>query len=104
MSIEQDLRRALRRTPAPPGFAARVVARVEGRELSDSHPAPRHAARATSWWWLAGAAAALVMTAGSMHHLSSRRDAVEAERVRHDVDLALQITVQKLTLIQNKLQ
>ncbi|MGE3842739.1 MAG: hypothetical protein AB7I50_14275, partial [Vicinamibacterales bacterium] len=105
MSMEQNLRRLFARKPAPPGFAARVLARAEREDQPDAHLAPRASIfRVRPTWWLAGAAAALALTVGGMYYAASRRDAVEAERVWHEVNLALHITVQKLAMVQGKLQ
>ena len=80
MSLENDLRRAMRRVPAPEGFAERVLARVK-EPRRDSHPA----------WWRAAAATFLLaaILGGWEAHQTMRRR--EGERAREQVLLALRI-------------
>ena len=101
MSLEHDLRRALGRRPAPAGFTDRVVARVD---RSGVRPGPGDAPRRSPAGWLAGAAAALLIGIGGTQYYMHRQAAAEAERVQQDVRLALQIAVEKIALLQQKLQ
>ena len=81
MSLENDLREAMRRVPAPEGFAERVLARVNSR--------PAEAGRYT--WWRAAAATfllAAILGGWGAHQTMRRR---EGERAREQVLLALRI-------------
>ena len=80
MSLENELRQALRRVPAPEGFAERVLARV-----GEPHREPRPA------WWRAVAATLLlgaILGGWGAHQTMQRR---EGERAREQVLLALRI-------------
>ena len=80
MSLENDLREAMRRVPAPEGFAERVVARVKEPQR-ESRPA----------WWRAAAATfllAAILGGWGAHETMRRR---EGERARQQVLLALRI-------------
>jgi len=79
MSLENELRQALRRVPAPEGFAERVLARVNE---------PRREPRPV--WWRAVAATLLLgaILGGWGAHEMRRR---EGERAREQVLLALRI-------------
>jgi len=101
MSLEHDLRRTLERRPAPAGFADRVLARV--REDGVVHVATRPPRRPRTGWLAATAAGVLVVIGGAQYYMH-RQAAAEAERVQRDVRLALQITGEKIALLQRKLQ
>jgi hypothetical protein len=93
MNIEHDLQRALRRQPAPPDFADRVLARI------DAQPAPASRRPPVRQWLAAAAAAALVAT-GAAQYYTYQQSVTEAERIKQDIRLALQITSEKLALVQ----
>jgi hypothetical protein len=95
MDFEQDLRRALRREPAPLGFAQRVVARLENGQASGR----RHPLRQ----WLAAAAAAAVVTAAGAQYYIHRQTMAKAERAQQHVMLALQIAADKFALVKQRL-
>jgi hypothetical protein len=100
MDFEQDVRRVLRRQPAPPGFAQKVVARLESAQ------GPRKAAsnlRPSFGRWLAAAAATVLISFGGTQYYSHRRAVAEAERAHHDIMLALQITADKFALVKERL-
>ena len=80
MSLENDLREAMRRVPAPEGFAERVLARVKDPQR-ESRPV----------WWRAAAATfllAAILGGWGAHETMRRR---EGERAREQVLLALRI-------------
>ena len=89
MSLENELRQALRRVPAPEGFAERVLARVN-EPHRESRPA----------WWRAVAATLLLgaIFGGWGAHETMRRR--EGERAREQVLLALRITGEKVAHAQ----
>ena len=80
MSLENELRQALRRVPAPEGFAERVMAR-----LNEPRREPRPV------WWRAIAATLLlgaIIGSWGVHETLERR---RGERARDQVLLALRI-------------
>lgn len=96
--LERELKAALGRVPAPPGFAGRVLAKVN------------HAPAAVSWWrrgpalrWAAVGLVAVVAFTGAM---AAYRDYERArgERARAQVILALRITGSTLHSVQAQLQ
>lgn len=100
MDFEQDLRRALRREPAPPGFAERLIAQIEQANAPLGHPAPRRHRPAS---WLAAVAAALVLAVAGTQYYAHRQTIAEGERARRDVMLALQIAADKFGLVKARL-
>ena len=89
--IERDLREALRRREAPPGFAERVLAKTQQPETR------RH-----SWVWLAAAALVLLMIGGIGIVQEQRRQA-EGERAKEELMVGLGITGSKLRDVQERL-
>lgn len=93
MSLETELKDALRRVPAPEGFANRVLERVRNEE--------RRSAR--SPWWRAIAAAVLlaaILGGWGAHEMIERRQEREGQRAREQVLLALRITGEKVAHAQ----
>ena len=86
MNIEDDLQRALRRKPAPPDLADRVLARLETGRVQTSN------ARRMRASWLATAAALILAVSGGTRYYLQQQEAAEAERVKQEIRLALQIT------------
>jgi hypothetical protein len=102
MNVEDDLRRSLRRTPAPPDLADRVLARIEQGGTADVNA--RGARRLRALPWLAAAATITLMTARGAQYYGDRERLVEAERVKADIRVALEITSETLTLVQHRVQ
>ena len=95
MTLENDMRDALRRVPAPEGFAERVMARVGKAE--------RAPARAP--WWRAVAATFLltaILGGWGGHELLERRRERQGERAREQVLLALRIAGSKVARAQRE--
>ena len=93
MNLEDDLRRALRRESPAPGFASRVMQRIE----SDAKPQPRR-------WWRAVAASltlTVVLGAWGAHEIHQRR---EGERAKEQVLLALRIAGEKVRYAQSEVR
>lgn len=95
--LDDELRNALRREEPPPGFAERVMARVQ------SAPPP-----ARRWWMLpqlrwAAVAAAVIVLAGGVGMERQRRLRAEGELARDQVMLALRITGSKLQFVKEKI-
>ena len=96
MSIEHALHRALSRKPAPADLADRVLARIEANE-------PRHQPRGGGRMrWLAAAAAVTLMATGGVRYYTYQQTAAEAERVKEEIRIALQITSEKLAFAQER--
>ena len=112
MNIEHELRDALRRKEAPRDLAERVLdlARQssERAEAARIHETPAAPPRLGSSWiaaprWLAAAAVLTLAVAGGARYYESQQQAVEAERVREDLRVALQITNDALARVQSKI-
>lgn len=101
MNLEDDLRRALRRESPAPGFASRVLQRIELDETSR---------RGTAWrsrqtWRNVAASLTLTIVLGSWgaHTIHERRQA-EGERAREQVLLALRIAGEKVRYVQHEVR
>ena len=105
MSFEDELQRALRRQDPPPGFANRTIRRM-------ANPSRAAAATRSGWtrivtpfprsrWIAAGVAASLVIAAGGQVWME-RHAAQEAQRAKHDVEMALRIVSETLNDVQTK--
>jgi hypothetical protein len=103
--LEQKLKRALERQDPPPGFAGRVLARLERRES----PGPK---RRWAWpeWTLArgwrtalatGLALFMVLGAGLGYRQHQQR--LRGEKARAELMLALQITGKQLNRVHRVL-
>jgi hypothetical protein len=95
MSLENDLSRVLRRESPAPGFAGRVLERIERDE--------RIARRRPVWWRAAAASVVLTVLVGSWaaHEYVQRR---EGERAREQVLLALHIAGSKVRYAQEQVR
>jgi hypothetical protein len=89
LNIDGELRRALRREEPPPGFAERVLARL-------NRTAPRR-------WMALGIAASLLIAIGAIKFEQERRTVRQAERARRDVEIALRIASEKLSEVQMRI-
>ena len=98
MSIEHDLHRAVRRKPSPPDLADRVLERI------DETAGRRRPGLAGYAGWLAAAAAVTLVATGGVRYYTSQQTIAEAERVKQDIRIALQITSEKLTLAQERVE
>jgi len=94
MNLDDDLRRALRRQPAPDGVVDKVMARIV-EEAPDDRPSPIR--------FLAVAAAITLVVAGGARYYQHQQAVSEAERVKTEIRLALQITIEKIALVQVRL-
>ena len=95
MNLDDDLRCALKRQPPSPDFADRVLARIARSDLEGGRrPALR---------WLAAAAALTLVVGGSVRYYAYQQSVAEAERVKAEIRLALQITSEKIAMVQLRL-
>jgi hypothetical protein len=101
MGIEQDLRRVFGRKPAPADLADRVLARLE---QPDVLPITMTTRRSSGVRWLLAIAASTAVTVAAAQYVVHQRTVAEAERVQKDVRVALEITAEKLALVQRRLQ
>jgi len=103
--LESQLRNALAREDAPEGFEARVRAAA----AAQPEPEPR------SWWqrlssherlrWASAAAVVVVMIGGgAVWQREQARERAEGELAKARLQLALQITGQKLRQIQDRVR
>jgi hypothetical protein len=99
MTLDDELRRALAREDAPPGFDARLMARMASAErmTASELTAPR---RRESRRWIAAAAATVLIASGIGGYYQHRVRVTEAERVTRDVRIALEIASEKLATVQ----
>jgi hypothetical protein len=101
MNLEDDLRRALQREPAPPDFAARVLAKTA---LAKSRASKLHILPFWRRPAVLAIAAALVLAAvvpSGVYEYRRQRRAIEA---RDQLILALSITRVQLQQVKEKLR
>ena len=94
MNLDDELRRALRRQPVRGEVVDRVMARITSGVPDEGRSPVR---------FLAAAAAIALAVAGGAGYYQHQRAATEAERVKAEIRLALQITVEKIALVQGRL-
>ncbi len=94
--FEQQLRETFRRVEPPPDLAQRILRRVESRR--PPRPAPR---------WLAAAASVILVAGASLGVLRWREErlrAHQAEQVRQQLALTLEITSRTLARADQRLK
>lgn len=101
MNLEDDLRRALRRKPAPPALVDRIRVAVERNDVMAASTSLADTRRA--WPWLAAAAVITMMAARGTLFYADRQHVAEARQVQSDIRIALQITNEKLGLVQRRM-
>lgn len=105
MSLEQELRRALKRKDPSSGFDDRVLSTIASGATLGDPPSRRRAHRA----WLA-LAASLTFVFGATYYLEQQNEGqVQEQRARtaqaaHDVVLALQIASEKISAAQARIE
>src|SRR5258708_38406902 len=93
--LEHHVRSALARKEPPPGFAERVLARIEQGKSRRSFWKP----------WAAGClAASLLAGAFGLKQFENRRDREQGQTARAQLLQALEITSSKLKRIQKKIE
>ena len=101
MNLDQELHHALRRKQAPVDLADRVLARIAAE--APAQRAPRFGSGRVMQWLAAAAAVVLMAGAAERYHVQQQH-AAEAARVQEEIRIALQITNEKLALVQQKMQ
>ena len=103
--IDELLKTALRLEEAPPGFAKRVLARVEPRSTvtAQAERVPwRHVFSRPLVRWAAFAGISASLIAGSLHYRNVHREQAEGEAAKQRLMLALHIAGSKLQLARSK--
>ena len=103
MTMDEELRRALRRAEPSPGFTKRTMARIASEGQRETRGGGRSWRPSVTRWLGAAVAASIVIASGAGWYQVSQR-AADAERARHDVELALRITTEKLQEVQTRIQ
>ena len=93
--VEQELRRALQRVPAPDGFSDRVMARL---------PAPSRSASAVRWLYMAAAAMAVIALLFGGVERTRRVREYQARRAEEQVVFALSLAAEKLQKVNTRLE
>lgn len=111
-NIDDEIKRALSRKPAPPDFADQVLARAA--KQTTARPVAASVSLRAFWreffslrrpLRLATASALLIaMTAGTVHYRSVRKERAEGEAAKQRLVLALRIAGSKLQLARTKVQ
>jgi len=93
MNLENDLKRALRAESPAPGFASRVMERIEREQTRKPH----------RWWRAVAASLTLTAVLGgwAAHQVHQRR---EGERAKEQVLLALRIAGEKVRYAQTEVR
>ena len=103
MNLEDDLRRALKRTDPPSDFAGRVIARVE-REAARPPRGGSLVASTPVKHWLAAAAMLALVSWGGARYYDYQQSLAEARRVEAEIHLAMQITSEAIARVQEKVR
>ena len=101
MNLEDDLRRALKRTDPPLDFANRVIAQVQREQTTGGGGA---VVKRPVMQWLAAAATVAIVAAGGARYYEYQQNLTEAKRVEAEVMLAMQVTSEALARVQMALQ
>jgi hypothetical protein len=105
MSLEHELRRALKRTDPPGGFDDRVLSRIARGETAPSTPPARFGTHA-----FLPIAASLMLAFGATYYMhqhqqrQARAAQAETERTVSDVVLALQVASETVAAAQAKVE
>jgi hypothetical protein len=94
MNLENDLKRALRRQAPAPGFAGRVMQRIEQEERTTRRPV---------WWRAAAASVTLAAILGgyATHRVVEHR---RGERAKEQVLTAMRIAGEKVRYAQQEVR
>ncbi|HEX7809000.1 MAG TPA: hypothetical protein VF608_09750 [Thermoanaerobaculia bacterium] len=106
MNLEDDLKRALHRESPAPGFAQRVLSRIERDEhrieRNDTGTARDSHRRRPVWWRAIAASLTLTVLGGwAAHSIHERR---EGERAKEQLILAMRIAGEKVHYAQQEVR
>jgi uncharacterized protein YecE (DUF72 family) len=98
MTLENDLKRALRRQAPAPGFAGRVMQRLHSQSTIETEK-PRHPV----WWRAAAASVTLAVLLGgyATHRVVERQ---RGERAKEQVLTAMRIAGEKVRYAQQEVR
>jgi hypothetical protein len=105
--FEGKLRNALRRQPAPEGFAEKIMARTAGLPRPGAKPERRFRALISSpmfRWAAAAVAVCLLIVGGVAHYQRQERLRQQGEMAKVQVKQALRIASVKLNVARKKVQ
>ena len=105
MSLEQELRRALKRKDPPSGFDDKVLSRIAAGETAGAPMSTRGWSRA----WLPVAASLMIAFGATyyvqqQHQRQAREQQAHAEQATRDVVLALQIASETISAAQARVE
>jgi hypothetical protein len=104
MNLDDDLRCALKRQPPSPDFADHVLARIARGDVEGGRGKGKGGSRrGLPLRWLAVAAAFALVVGGAVQYYAYQQSVAEAERVKAEIRLALQITSEKIAMVQLRL-
>jgi hypothetical protein len=112
MNLDDDLRCALKRQPPSPDFADHVLARIARGEIEGGRvkgeggreSGKGGSRRGLPLRWLTVAAAFALVVGGALRYYAYQQSVAEAERVKAEIRLALQITSEKIAMVQLRLR
>jgi glycerol-3-phosphate O-acyltransferase len=104
MSFDDELRRVFERKEPPPGFADRVLARINQAHSAEEPRRPVRISSAFAVRWIAAAAAGAVLTIASSQYYASRQAAIEEAKVKEQLRVSLQIASEKLNDVERKVR
>jgi len=104
MSLEQELRRALRRKDPPSGFGDRVLSKIAAGEIRRVRGGTRRWGRVTL-----PIAASLMLAFGATYYVQEQQRRTAAaythrEQAARDIVLALQIASEKISAAQTRVE
>lgn len=101
MNLEKDIQRALHRESPPPGFAGRVMQRIEREETR--HEPFRSAQRRQVWWRAAAASVLFTLLLGG-YGTHKYVEHQRGERAKEQVLEAMRIAGEKVRLAQQEVR
>jgi len=100
MNLEDDLKRVLSRESPAPGFASRVMLRIE----RDAVPKRRRAFVRQHWRAVAASLALTALLGGGVAYEEQQRRIREGEEAKEQVLVALRIAGEKVRYAQNEVR
>jgi hypothetical protein len=104
MSFDDELRRAFERKEPPPGFADRVLARINQAQSAEEPRRPVRMSSAFAVRWIAAAAAGAVLAIASSQYYASRQAAIDEAKVKEQLRVSLQLASEKLNDVERKVR